>query len=304
LHQAVISTTFTFTAYLIVEKERFHQLVTNFTALSQEEAQVILGLQRDFPYSQVLHGLAARAAQDNNLNDKEHHLHLCAIYSTDRAVLKSVMTALQQPRVVVEIPIHQIEPPLKIVQEVVPVVDEPKAINTEAEPEVEIIHTPTNLSGDELYNEVMHDIEILRERKAQFEQLVSNLENGLPVSSDSKSKKVKATDPDEGLLKEIKLQKKKIKPEGEKQKEQIDIIDQFIKIQPTMPKVKAIEGQPKIDLAEPSVTYSDNIVSETLVEILLKQGKKEKAIEVLKKLIWKFPQKKAYFAARIEELKK
>ncbi|MBN8652664.1 MAG: hypothetical protein J0L67_14625 [Cytophagales bacterium] len=304
MHQAVISTTFTFTAYLIVEKERFHQLVTNFTALSQEEAQVILGLQRDFPYSQVLHGLAARAAQDNNLNDKEHHLHLCAIYSTDRAVLKSVMTALQQPRVVVEIPIHQIEPPLKIVQEVVPVVDEPKAINTEAEPEVEIIHTPTNLSGDELYNEVMHDIEILRERKAQFEQLVSNLENGLPVSSDSKSKKVKATDPDEGLLKEIKLQKKKIKPEGEKQKEQIDIIDQFIKIQPTMPKVKAIEGQPKIDLAEPSVTYSDNIVSETLVEILLKQGKKEKAIEVLKKLIWKFPQKKAYFAARIEELKK
>ena len=71
-----------------------------------------------------------------------------------------------------------------------------------------------------------------------------------------------------------------------------------------MPKVKPTEGLPKTDLAEPSVTYSDNIVSETLVEILLKQGKKEKAVEVLKKLIWKFPQKKAYFAARIEELKK
>lgn len=301
MHQAVISTTFTFTAYLIVEKERFHQLITNFTALSQEEAQVILGLQRDFPYSQVLHGLAARASQDNNLNDKEHHLHLCAIYSTDRAVLKSVMTALQQPRVVVETPIHKIEQPV-IEEQSVMVAEEMS--DTYVQTEVEIIHTPTNLSGDDLYNEVMHDIEILRERKAQFEQLVSNLENGLPVSSDSKSKKAKATDPDEGLLKEIKLQKKKIKPEGEKQKEQIDIIDQFIKIQPTMPKVKAIEGQPKTDLAEPSVTYSDNIVSETLVEILLKQGKKEKAIEVLKKLIWKFPQKKAYFAARIEELKK
>jgi hypothetical protein len=41
-----------------------------------------------------------------------------------------------------------------------------------------------------------------------------------------------------------------------------------------------------------------------LVELLLKQGKKEKAVEMLKKLIWKFPQKKAYFAARIQELKK
>ena len=57
------------------------------------------------------------------------------------------------------------------------------------------------------------------------------------------------------------------------------------------------------DLAEKSLLYGDNIVSETLVEILLKQGKKDKAIEVLKKLIWKFPQKKAYFAAQIEDLK-
>ena len=37
---------------------------------------------------------------------------------------------------------------------------------------------------------------------------------------------------------------------------------------------------------------------------IIKQGKKDKAIEVLKKLIWKFPQKKAYFAAQIEDLKK
>lgn len=50
--------------------------------------------------------------------------------------------------------------------------------------------------------------------------------------------------------------------------------------------------------------FGDNIVSETLAEILIKQGKKERAIEVLKKLIWKYPQKKAYFASQIESLKK
>ena len=58
------------------------------------------------------------------------------------------------------------------------------------------------------------------------------------------------------------------------------------------------------DLTEKSTHFADNVISETLVEILIKQGKKTKAIEVLKKLIWKFPQKKAYFAAQIEELKK
>jgi ABC-type Zn uptake system ZnuABC Zn-binding protein ZnuA len=37
---------------------------------------------------------------------------------------------------------------------------------------------------------------------------------------------------------------------------------------------------------------------------MIKQGKHEKAIDIYKKLIWKFPQKKAYFATQIEELKK
>ena len=57
------------------------------------------------------------------------------------------------------------------------------------------------------------------------------------------------------------------------------------------------------DLSENSSAFGDNIISETLVEILIKQGKKDKAIEVLRKLIWKFPQKKAIFATQIDELK-
>ena len=86
-----------------------------------------------------------------------------------------------------------------------------------------------------------------------------------------------------------------------------EIIDQFIKSQPSISKNKlaaSIASESKEDLIEKNLTYGENIVSETLVQILLKQGKKEKAMEVLKKLIWKFPQKKAYFAAQIEDLKK
>jgi hypothetical protein len=43
---------------------------------------------------------------------------------------------------------------------------------------------------------------------------------------------------------------------------------------------------------------------ENLASIMIKQGKHETAIDIYKKLIWKFPQKKAYFATQIEELKK
>ena len=86
----------------------------------------------------------------------------------------------------------------------------------------------------------------------------------------------------------------------------MEIIDHFIKAQPSISNAKDKPiNIPGGDLATIKTgEFGDNIVSETLVELLLKQGKKDKAVEVLKKLIWKFPQKKAYFAAQIEELKK
>ena len=60
----------------------------------------------------------------------------------------------------------------------------------------------------------------------------------------------------------------------------------------------------KKDLSLPSVKFRDDIISENLACIMVKQGKHEKAIDIYKKLIWKFPQKKTYFASQIEELKK
>jgi hypothetical protein len=110
----------------------------------------------------------------------------------------------------------------------------------------------------------------------------------------------------ENIIEDIVSTKHEIAPESDKQKEQLEIIDQFIKIQPSISnsKDKPIEVPPGDLSTIKTGEFGDNIVSETLVEILLKQGKKDKAIEVLKKLIWKFPQKKAYFAAQIEELKK
>jgi hypothetical protein len=292
-----------------VEKGQFKQLLSNYTALSEAEVMQLVLLQKEFPYSQVIHGMVARATQDLQLADKDHQLHLSAIYCTDRAVLKTIMTS---PRTLwKELP--KTEPailPTKVntIPELIQETSVTKATPAAEEVLVEAAEL-SSLTSDELYDEVMHDVEILKERKLQYELAVKNLEMGIPfVSEPNKSKKAKSnTDPEDGLIQEINTSKKKIRPEGPKQKEQIEIIDQFIKTQPTISKNKlaaAIASESKDDLSEKSLTYGENIVSETLVQILLKQGKKEKAIEVLKKLIWKFPQKKTYFAAQIEDLKK
>jgi hypothetical protein len=118
-------------------------------------------------------------------------------------------------------------------------------------------------------------------------------------------KKKKEASVDEELIEEIKTLKEELEPENDKQKEQIEIIDQFIKTQPSITSARERGSVSSGDLnSVKSGEYGDHIVSETLVDLLLKQGKKDKAIEVLKKLIWKYPQKKAYFASLIEDLKK
>lgn len=280
-----------------MDSKQFQQLLTNFTALTDAETQQLIVLRKEFPYSQVVSGMLARGAQDNQWNNKSEYLQISAVYSTDRSVLKTVMTAPRKLRV------DATPEPLKPVA---------KALKTEVpiEPVVqkEILNVPVNLTGDALYNEVMHDVEILKERKLQFELTASKIDKKLFIASSEalKPKKGKSiADPDEGLLEEIKHSKKKVKPEGPKQKEQREIIDHFIKTQPSISKAKLLANQnSKEDLAGKNNSFDENIVSETLVELLKKQGKNSKAIEVLKKLIWKFPQKKAYFAAQIEELKK
>ncbi len=55
---------------------------------------------------------------------------------------------------------------------------------------------------------------------------------------------------------------------------------------------------------EKSIEQSDGIISETLAELLVKQGKPEKAIEMYQKLQLKYPDKSTFFAGRIEEIKK
>ncbi len=280
-----------------MDSKQFQQLLSNYTALTDAETQQLIVLRKEFPYSQVVSGMLARGAQDNQWNNKSEYLQISAVYSTDRSVLKTVMTAPRKSRV------DATPEPLKPVA---------KALKTEVpiEPVVqkEILNVPVNLTGDALYNEVMHDVEILKERKLQFELTASKIDKKLFIASSEalKPKKGKSiADPDEGLLEEIKHSKKKVKPEGPKQKEQREIIDHFIKTQPSISKAKLLANQnSKEDLAGKNNSFDENIVSETLVELLKKQGKNSKAIEVLKKLIWKFPQKKAYFAAQIEELKK
>ncbi|MCU0469592.1 MAG: hypothetical protein MUF58_13410 [Arcicella sp.] len=92
---------------------------------------------------------------------------------------------------------------------------------------------------------------------------------------------------------------------AQRQQLQISIIDSFLMKDPglirtTKSQLEAMGKQE--DLSVNSGKLEKGIVTESYAKILIMQGRKEKAIEVYEKLILKFPEKKAYFASKIQEL--
>ena len=81
------------------------------------------------------------------------------------------------------------------------------------------------------------------------------------------------------------------------------IIEKFIKEEPII-QPPAPDNLHNENMARQSAEDNYVLVTETLANIYVDQGLYLKAIEVFKKLILKYPEKKSYFATRIQELEK
>ncbi|WMN11258.1 tetratricopeptide repeat protein [Marivirga salinae] len=123
----------------------------------------------------------------------------------------------------------------------------------------------------------------------------------------SKAAEKKPKKDEHDIIEEI-TSRKELKISDAHKKEQLNIINNFIEKEPVLTKRIKPDNQSNKqeaeDLSASSTNLSDDVVSETLAKLMIKQGRKQKAIDIYKKLIWKFPQKKTYFVEIIDELKK
>ncbi len=309
-----------------MNKERLSILLTDPTLATEEDRQQLQALLEQYPYAQVLHILLAKISFLLHTPEKQTDLNTAALYSSMRSSLKKVIEEDnfpgKQPHIFPfqDLPVFEKLENLKI-----------STVFEEDESE-----------SSTIFKEVMLNLEKLKALREQFQFLELNPVETHPepanVETPPKEKVEKTTKPPKSAKPEVVTHKptqppiseleenldiqvnafflsaiaKKDQPSPEdappKTALQMNLIDKFIKEQPTMGTMrKEMEknaGEGLRDLSERSTRFGDNLISENLAIILLRQGKKDRAVEIYKKLIWKLPQKKAYFAARIEEIKK
>jgi hypothetical protein len=94
----------------------------------------------------------------------------------------------------------------------------------------------------------------------------------------------------------------KKKREGSDNKKD-DLIDKFVNDNPAISKPDDTSID-KTDISEESAKEKKPVETELMAQIFINQSKYSQAIEIFEKLILKNPEKKDYFAAKIEETKK
>ncbi len=85
-------------------------------------------------------------------------------------------------------------------------------------------------------------------------------------------------------------------------KDKFDLIDDFLNKQPKIVPDKNVSKG--VDLSSESWTSTDELMTETLAKVLVKQKKYGKALQAYKILCLKYPEKNSLFAVQIKEIKR
>lgn len=280
-----------------MNKEHFNKLVNDYSKVD-EQFIPLEKLVKEYPYSQPVRMLDLKSSTSKSAKDFQQRLWLAAFYATDRNVLRNFIEEGKLPT----------DTKRKVISSTQS--KKPVAKKIPAEKTQHVSHK--TIDADQLRKEVIANLTLLQQTKSSFLKL-AELEDAQPIKKPVKKLRSKKKPIEKRKLDgEQTIEKKPaarnatsidntVNPPKKNTKK--ELIDKFIANKPSITRNK-MPSKNQSDLSKTSSQLKEDLVSENLAVIFAKQGKTDKAIEIYKKLIWKFPQKKASFAAQIEELKK
>jgi len=297
-----------------VNKQTFSQLINNPSKLDEKSLAQLKEVIEEYPFFQM-----GRMLMLKNLHQLDHikfnsELKHSAAYIADRSKLFFLLHKIETLEHVEKEPTEEVEDKVNVAPQTD--IAEPEA-DEKKQKQITLTDNYLNAS-DELSDDIGLSLKInnpqseTKENKALDEILLPaadllDYERSITPAYSLNELEELNEKPDSSnhsfsdwlfMMKNKKAKAKKVKEVNKK----MDLIENFLS---TDPKITPNPSKPKkeIDLSENHNKVSEDIMSETLANIFVKQGHNNKAISILEKLRLKYPEKNAYFARRISELK-
>lgn len=266
--------------------------------LDAQSLLLLTDLVKEYPYFQTAQVLLAKNLHNEKNFRYNAQLKIAAAYSADRKRLYELINGVQvaAPPVGVEkaktiVPEFAEEIKVEKIEKEIPVKEIPEITET-VEKEI-----PQTVEGKKIVeSEKITEKKILPEtQQTENAGTVKEPREIKPDETHTFIEWLKITSIHSVKISEIQRGKKKTSKKDE-------LIDKFIREEPKISKPKKAEFFSPINMAKQSLVEPEDMVSETLAQIYEKQGFFVKAIKAYEKLSLKYPEKKAFFAARIENL--
>lgn len=263
-------------------------------------------LVREYPYCQTAEILYALNLNKENNFRFNAQLKTAAAYAADRKLLKQLLNEQRKPEQRMES--DQGDPEFRVETE------DKGAVAVAAEEDEGYIEESM---GEDTEEEAL-------DRKMQLKQLVDQLRNEVEtILMDEKSigdlPLLELASRLEEVIQEHQQPEEILKPDikdynfshlpdltatDEKVLSNDALIDKFIQEEPRIEAPHKAEFFDAVDYAKHGLEDKQDIVSETLAKVHLKQGHPDKAIKIYERLSLLYPEKSSFFAAQIEKIKR
>ncbi len=298
--------------------EQFIELVKTPSQTGEEHIPSIEKILNDYPYFQTAHLLYAKALHSSNHINYRNTLKKTAVIAGNRTVLYRLM---QLPNEILKTVVNKQEEvrpastekaektisTISITYDVIPTIKSDKIETVEVKTtEQEIIKRQTE--KQETLEEVILqpiveayvDTEILKiNQKETPETAEKSFTDWLRTVADHTSvidTSLKGKEKKEERVEES----QKVKSRAEKQQMLDKLLSEDLRISKIAPDKNFYAA---IEKTRSSVIENEELVTETLAKIYRVQGNNSKAIRAYEILSLKFPEKSAYFATLIQEIK-
>jgi hypothetical protein len=301
-----------------MNKTAFIKIMRDPELMGKETVNDLMDLAIQFPFCSTVQSMLAMNLFKENHILFDSQLKLAASIMADRNLLRNHISKIGKLKEQMSLPdeyirktkeVHPTSPPETKVE--TPPANEEIINEAKPQPSEIVAETPASDSVKEAQIETALSAETtasMQAEKSPVSAFMLDTEIEIPQLDEDELLRRKSIEELKRIvadrIKAIEKEKQNPMPDSmsENQPGKTEIIEKFIRENPVISRQKPDFYNP-VSAAQQSVVDQENIVSETLANIYIKQGHFEKAIKTFEKLSLKYPEKSSYFAALIEETK-